>query len=106
MVVGRKLLGRNKLRFIINLAHAFPRSARQCCMAHRMRNLATNVAADFSPEFKAHAGACYQATSPAVGADYADLVPSARLLRALFAPPSVRIGGAIRLEKGRATGYE
>jgi hypothetical protein len=31
----------------------FPRSARQRCLAHRMRNLAVKVPADQWPEFKA-----------------------------------------------------
>ena len=39
---------------------AFPRSARQRCLAHRMRNLAAKVPTDLWPEFKARATACYQ----------------------------------------------
>jgi putative transposase len=41
----------------------FPRSARQRCLAHRMRNLAAKVPDDFWPEFKARAAAAYQAPS-------------------------------------------
>ena len=39
----------------------FPRSARQRCLAHRMRNLAAKVPTDLWPEFKARVTACYQA---------------------------------------------
>lgn len=63
----------------------FPRSARQRCLAHRMRNLAAKVPTDLWPEFKARVTACYQAPSRAIArelaagirADYADLLPSA-----------------------------
>ncbi len=62
-----------------------PRSARQRCLAHRMRNLAVKVPADLWPEFKARVTACYQAPSRAIArdlaagirADYAATVPSA-----------------------------
>jgi putative transposase len=37
----------------------FPRSARQRCLAHRMRNLAAKVPDDLWPEFKARAAAAY-----------------------------------------------
>ena len=63
----------------------FPRSARQRCLAHRMRNLAVKVPADLWPEFKARVTACYQAPSRAIArdlaagirADYAATGPSA-----------------------------
>ena len=63
----------------------FPRSARQRCLAHRMRNLAAKVPTDLWPEFKARVTACYQAPSRVIArelaagirADYADLLPSA-----------------------------
>jgi putative transposase len=41
----------------------FPRSIRQRCLAHRMRNLAAKVPEDLWPEFKARATAAYQAPS-------------------------------------------
>jgi len=67
------------------IEECFPRSARQRCRAHRMRNLAVKVPADLWPEFKARVTACYQAPSRAIArdlaagirADYATLVPSA-----------------------------
>jgi putative transposase len=63
----------------------FPRSARQRCLAHRMRNLAVKVPTDLWPEFKARASACYQAPSRAIArdlavglrADYGTVLPSA-----------------------------
>ena len=66
------------------IEECFPRSARQRCLAHRMRNLAVKVPTDLWPEFKARVAACYQAPSRAIArqlatgirADYADL-PSA-----------------------------
>ena len=45
------------------IEECFPRSARQRCLAHRMRNLAAKVSADPWPEFKARVTACYQAPS-------------------------------------------
>ena len=42
------------------IEECFPRSARQRCLAHRMRNLAAKVSADPWPEFKARV-TCYQA---------------------------------------------
>lgn len=48
------------------LEECFPRSARQRCLAHKMRNLASKVPEDVWPEFKARAAACYQAASPAL----------------------------------------
>ena len=67
------------------IEECFPRSARQRCLAHRMRNLAAKVPADPWPEFKARVTASYQAPSRAIArqlaaglrADYADLLPSA-----------------------------
>lgn len=49
----------------------FPRSARQRCLAHRMRNLAVKVPEDLWPEFKARATAAYQAPSRAIARDLA-----------------------------------
>jgi putative transposase len=45
----------------------FPRSARQRCLAHRMRNLAAKVPEDLWPELKARVQACYQAPSRVIG---------------------------------------
>ena len=67
------------------IEEGFPRSARQRCLAHRMRNLAAKVSADPWPEFKARVTACYQAPSRAIArqlaagirADYANPLPSA-----------------------------
>jgi transposase-like protein len=67
------------------IEECFPRSARQRCLAHRMRNLAVKVPIDLWPEFKVRVGACYQAPSRAIArqlasgvrADNADLLPSA-----------------------------
>lgn len=63
----------------------FPRSERQRCLAHRMRNLAAKVPENLWPEFKARATAAYQAPSRAiarelaagVAADFAAELPSA-----------------------------
>ena len=67
------------------IEECFPRSARQRCLAHRMRNLAVKVSADPWPEFKARVTACYQAPSLAIArqlttgirAEYANVLPSA-----------------------------
>ncbi len=67
------------------IEEGFPRSARQRCLAPRMRNLAIKVSADLWPEFMARVAACYQAPSRAIArelasairADYAVLAPSA-----------------------------
>ena len=67
------------------IEECFPRSARQRCLAHRMRNLAAKVPTDLWPEFKTRVAACYQAPSRAIArqlaagirADYADVLPSA-----------------------------
>ena len=66
------------------IEECFPRSARQRCLAHRMRNLVVKVPTDLWPEFKVRVTACYQAPLRAVArqlaagirADFADL-PSA-----------------------------
>ena len=50
----------------------FPRSARQCCLAHRMRNLAAKVPEDQWPAFKARVQAAYQAPSRAIARDLAE----------------------------------
>ena len=49
----------------------FPRSARQRCLAHRMRNLAAKVPEDVWPEDKARIQAAYQAPSRAIARDLA-----------------------------------
>lgn len=49
----------------------FPRSARQRCLAHRMRNLAAKVPEDLWPEVKARIQATYQAPSRAIARDLA-----------------------------------
>ena len=67
------------------IEECFPRSARQRCLARRMRNLAAKVPTDLWPEFKTRVAACYQAPSRAIArqlaagirADYADVLPSA-----------------------------
>lgn len=48
------------------IEECFPRSARQRCLAHKMRNLQGKVPDDVWPEFHARARACYQAASPAL----------------------------------------
>lgn len=67
------------------IEECFPRSARQRCLAHKMRNLGSKVPEDIWPEFKARANACYQAASPALArllrddivASYGSDLPSA-----------------------------
>ena len=49
----------------------FPRSARQRCLAHHMRNLAAKVPEDLWPEFKARVTAAYQGPSRAIARDLA-----------------------------------
>ena len=49
----------------------FPRSARQRCLAHRMRNLAAKLPEDLWPEVKARVSAAYQAPSRAIARDLA-----------------------------------
>ena len=48
------------------IEECFPRSGRQRCLVHKMRNLQSKVPEDAWPEFKARAQACYQAASPAL----------------------------------------
>jgi transposase-like protein len=50
----------------------FPRSARQRCLAHRMRNLAAKAPEDLWPDFKARAKAAYEAPSRAIARDLAE----------------------------------
>jgi transposase-like protein len=50
----------------------FPRSERQRCLAHRMRNLAAKAGEDQWPEFKARATAAYQAPSRAIARELAE----------------------------------
>jgi transposase-like protein len=67
------------------IEECFPRSVRQRCLAHRMRNLAVKVPTDLWSEFKARVAACYQAPSRAIArelangirADYGATLPSA-----------------------------
>jgi transposase-like protein len=67
------------------IEECFPRSARQRCLAHKLRNLQSKVPEDQWPEFKARATACYQAVSPALArllyddivATYGAAMPSA-----------------------------
>lgn len=49
----------------------FPRSARQRCLAHRMRNLAAKVPEDVWPEVKARIQAVHQAPSRAIARELA-----------------------------------
>ena len=70
----------------------FPRSERQRCLAHRMRNLAAKVPEDVWPEFKVRATACYQAPSRAIARDLAegvvdDFEACIAHLRVPIAPP-------------------
>ena len=48
------------------IEECLPRSLRQRCLAHKMRNLQSKVPEDVWPEFKARSMACYQAPSPAL----------------------------------------
>jgi len=48
------------------IEECLPRSLRQRCLAHKMRNLQSKMPEDVWPEFKARATACYQAASPAL----------------------------------------
>ena len=60
------------------IEECFPRSARQRCLAHRMRNLAVKVPTDLWPEFKARAAACYQAPSRAIARELANGIRAER----------------------------
>jgi transposase-like protein len=53
------------------LESCFPRSERQRCLAHRMRNLSAKLPEDIWPEFKARAKASYEAPSRAIARDLA-----------------------------------
>ena len=46
------------------IEECLPRSVRQRCLAHKMRNLQSKVPEDLWPEFKTRSTACYQAPSP------------------------------------------
>ena len=67
------------------IEECLPRSIRQRCLAHKMRNLQSKAPEDVWPEFKARSIACYQAPSPAlarllrddIAAIYAKDLPSA-----------------------------
>ncbi|MGH8569651.1 MAG: IS256 family transposase, partial [Gammaproteobacteria bacterium] len=48
------------------IEECFPRSLRQRCLAHKMRNLQSKVPENIWPEFRARAQACYRAASPAL----------------------------------------
>ena len=48
------------------IEECLPRSIRQRCLAHKMRNLQSKIPEDLWPEFKARSAACYQAASPAL----------------------------------------
>ena len=48
------------------IEECLPRSFRQRCLAHKIRNLQSKVPEDLWPEFKARAVASYQAASPAL----------------------------------------
>lgn len=50
----------------------FPRSERQRCLAHRMRNLTAKVPEDQWPDVKARVIAAYHAPSRAIARDLAD----------------------------------
>ena len=50
----------------------FPRTARQRCLAHRLRNLAAKVPEDLWPEFKARVLASYQAPSRPIARELAE----------------------------------
>ena len=67
------------------IEECFPRSLRQRCLAHKMRNLQSKVPDTVWPEFQARAQACYRAASPAlarmlrddIAATYGSDLPSA-----------------------------
>lgn len=48
------------------IEECLPRTIRQRCLAHKIRNLQSKVPEDVWPELKARAAACYQAASPAL----------------------------------------
>ena len=55
----------------------WPKSLRQRCLAHKMRNLEAKVPADRWPEFKSQAWACYTAASPALAGVLRDALVTA-----------------------------
>jgi transposase-like protein len=57
---------RDRSSLIRAIEEYFPRSARQRCLAHKLRNLQSKVPEDQWPEVKARAIACYQAALPAL----------------------------------------
>lgn len=67
------------------IEECLPRSARQRCLVHKMRNLQSKTPEDAWPEFRARASACYQAASVSLArmlrddivATYAADLPSA-----------------------------
>ena len=67
------------------IEECLPRSLRQRCLAHKMRNLQSKVPEDLWPEFQARSMACFQAPSSAlarllcddIAATYARDLPSA-----------------------------
>jgi transposase-like protein len=46
------------------IEECLPRTARQRCLAHKVRNLQSKVPEDLWPEFNAAPFGCYQAASP------------------------------------------
>jgi transposase-like protein len=48
------------------IEECLPRSLRQRCLAHKMRNLQSKVPEDLWPEYKARSTACYKAPSAAL----------------------------------------
>lgn len=57
---------------IAGVESAFPRSERQRCLVHKMRNLESKTPEDQWPTFKEHARACYQAPSMEVARSLKD----------------------------------
>lgn len=55
----------------------WPKSLRQRCPAHKMRNLEAKVPADRWPQFKRQAWACYTAASPALAGVLCDVLGTA-----------------------------
>lgn len=81
----RTIIARNVCHIIKAIETCFPRSARQRCLAHRLRNLVAKTPEDLWPEFKARVTAAYQAPSRAIArelaagvvADYETELPTA-----------------------------
>jgi transposase-like protein len=59
---------------IAAVEQCLPRSERQRCLAHKMRNLQSKTPEDQWPALAAHVRACYQAPSPAVAQSLKDEV--------------------------------